>query len=526
MALSLWTSFSEDEYALGGIVDQGWPNLWITSGTRSVVEDEDAEDGRAAYLFRSGTAVQKAIAWAAFDVDADRADAEVVMRQKYDSSAGLGSNPRVGAVVRASGAFNSEYGYVASTYMLSNVAYLGIYSYVAGTRTTLASVSLDSVGSFAPGVYHKIRFRCETDESGNVVLSAKVWEDEDEEPPAWMVTYTDTSDSRIITGGAIGIFCYTTAWVDWIGVATGGSTAPTGTGGGDPEEPDLITSGDSCGLAAAGAVSVELQLDGGDVAALLAASSATSAGQLGAEDAAGVAGADAVQGIAAAILSAEYLKVGAAESSPLVAVLLAKDDELAVAASAEDPGVVLARIDRSDALSVRAPTVAQVMARLDAGDQLSLTLDEASRLIGEMVNIAASDAIGVLAGEASGISLHAHADDWLRPALLEMVGEIFSAVNASDGVTLGAIEAADLAALLRSADSAVMRSADGDPVMSVIVDASDAIVLRVSAASFVDVIMSDTGRLIGFVRLVEALGGSVELKPALGGSAALNPEAR
>lgn len=522
MALSAWTSFGSDEYSLGALDAQGWTDTWITTGSRNVVEDELAEDGRAAWLYRSGTAVQKAIVWDLFNSDSDRADAEVVMRLRVDGAPSSNNQPKQGALIRGGGGYQSEIGYVAAPSGNGGVN-VSLYRYNDGTRTTLATVALPA--AIPTAAYYRMRFRCITNESGNVELSARVWADSEPEPATWNVTYTDVSADKITDPGEIGIYAYQTTFTDWIGVATGGGTAPTGTGGGDPEEPELITSSDSCGLAASGAVSVELQLDGGDVAALLAASSATSAGQLGADDAASVAGADAVQGIAAAILGAEYLKVGAAEPSPLVAVLLAKGDELAVA-SVEDPAIVLARINRSDALSVRAPTVAQVMARLDAGDQLSLTLDEASRLIGEMVNIAASDAIGVLAGEASGISLHAHADDWLRPALLEMVGEIFSAVNASDGVTLGSIEAADLAALLRSADSAVMRSADGDPVMSVIVDASDAIVLRVSAASFVDVIMSDTGRLIGFVRLVEALGGSVELKPALGGSAALNPEAR
>jgi hypothetical protein len=226
MALSAWTSFGSDEYSLGSIISQGWTNTWLASGSRDVVEDELAEDGRAAWLYRAGTHLQKAIVWDLFNSDSDRADAEVVMRLRLGDEPDANTRPKHGALIRGDGGYQSEIGYVAAPSGNGGVN-VSLYRYSAGTRATLATVALPA--AIPTAAYYRMRFRCITNESGNVELSAKVWADSDPEPATWNVTYTDVSEDKITDPGEIGIYAYQTTFADWIGVATGGGTAPTGT---------------------------------------------------------------------------------------------------------------------------------------------------------------------------------------------------------------------------------------------------------------------------------------------------------
>lgn len=293
--------------------------------------------------------------------------------------------------------------------------------------------------------------------------------------------------------------------------------------GGDPE-PVLITSSDVISCAALSAASVGGHAYRSDLARLRSIAASSAAAQVDGIDTASVGGLDSLRSMSAAVSGSETLAVRVVESLPMVAVMIARGDEIG-AAAAEDAGVVLVRVDRTDAIALSAPTVAQVMARLDATDDLSLSLAEASRLIGELVQISSSDALGVGASEDADTSIHAHAEDWLRPALVDLLGDVFAALSAGDQTALGVVDAADIAAALRSGDTLSVMVDESEPVVTVIIEVSDSIALRVSASGVVDVITSATGRLLGVVRVVEALGGDAQVGPALGGSARLNPEA-
>lgn len=227
MALSLFTDFSD--YALGDIQSQGWTARYVTSAlTSSILADAGATGGKLLQYKRSGSN-RKALTWDAFSADADRADFEVVARMRTLVSPGSGSL-RCGVAGRITGGSGSESCYAGLIGSAGDNR--RINEYEGGSSASLASQSWSPPP--AAGEWFCVRFRCETAVS-DAQLRLKMWiGDAGDETGGWDVEYLDTSPRSV---GEIGVFdFYGGCEVDWIGVATGGGTAPTGPGGGDPDE--------------------------------------------------------------------------------------------------------------------------------------------------------------------------------------------------------------------------------------------------------------------------------------------------
>jgi len=234
MALSAWTSFGSDEYTLGNIKTQGWSDEWISTGDRTIVEDLSADDGRAAYMFRSGSSIRKMLIWDQFTSDGDLDKVELVARTRSENES---SSPSTGLAAFGAGGNGSETGYVASIYGASQDE-LRIYRYSAGSSSVLASASV----SITAKSYFLMRFRVVVNGDGDIELSVKVWTgDVDDEPGAWTLTYTDDSGGKL-SPGTVGIYCFANeSRHDWIGIATGGGTAPTSAGGGSPDRTGALS---------------------------------------------------------------------------------------------------------------------------------------------------------------------------------------------------------------------------------------------------------------------------------------------
>jgi len=216
-----------DGYSLGDLLAQGWTRR-IGSSDPVIVEDAAASNGRAVDLDSTFNS-HDFISWDLIDDDPDRDQAEVVMRVRIPSWSG--SQRRVGAQVR--GSENSGYyGYPGGS------SDSGIARMDSGSHNNLASETDSGLNDTTD--YFYLRFQCHT-VNGDVDLKYRTWTGTvGDEPSAWNLETTDSSNEKITSVGNVGIKVYhfSDQFVDWIGVGTNGEAAPT-----EPVDSDSVVIG-------------------------------------------------------------------------------------------------------------------------------------------------------------------------------------------------------------------------------------------------------------------------------------------
>ena len=212
-------------YSIGTGVPSGFTARWVTTNvTHSIVDAVGDDDNKSFRQNRSATG-RGLVTIDSVDGDADRANAEVLVRIKTVSP--FAAQAQAGPALRCSGSATSETGYVC--YPISDR--LRIARYRSGTSDP-ALVESGTL-SLADNTFYWVRFRANGTGS-TVTLSAKIWAGAiGDEPGSWTTTYSDSSN-QITAAGWCGMFAFGgNIWdTDAIAVGTNGDTASMSGGGG------------------------------------------------------------------------------------------------------------------------------------------------------------------------------------------------------------------------------------------------------------------------------------------------------
>lgn len=216
-----FVDFSAAEgYTLGSVIGQGWTSRWNLSGTATVTADVDADDGRAVYVTGTTANTNMLISLDAVDSDGDRATVEVIARTKHSSGSGT---VHQGIAVRGAGTSSAATGYVLF-HEADNKVRISRFPN-SNTRNDLVVATPISATT---GTYLYQKFQVTG--TNPTLLKGKMWTGVlGDEPASWDVEYSDSAASRIESAGWIGLFKRSGldySW-DWIGIGTGGDSAPT-----------------------------------------------------------------------------------------------------------------------------------------------------------------------------------------------------------------------------------------------------------------------------------------------------------
>lgn len=215
MALSAYENFAASD-ALSN-----WTARFVSRTYSRQTGVSGAEEGTTLLCTHSANA-RSAFTWNLFDSDGDRADFEVVLRWR---SANFGAGNSFGPAGRIAGSASSETVYYTQ-HRQGGVGTI-IAAYNGGTN--IPTIADDTSASYSTDTWYCTRFRV-----NGTALKAKVWAgDKGDEPATPSTGWTvEVTNSTISSAGLIGIFMFVgggsvTFEVDWIGVATGGGSAPT-----------------------------------------------------------------------------------------------------------------------------------------------------------------------------------------------------------------------------------------------------------------------------------------------------------
>lgn len=191
-----------------GTQPTGWSEVWHGTPDWTVEADANAQFGGKA-LVKTGSFA--GLAWGTPGADPLRADCEVTARWKLDGLATL----NLGLMVRGSNPSNSRNGYFAGYDQHGRPR---IYKYL---NSFLTEIGVNNHAShwIAAGQWYRVRFRVT-----GTTLQAKWWADGAAEPAAWTI---ETTDSTHTAAGFVGFAASAEGRYDWVGVGTGGDTAPT-----------------------------------------------------------------------------------------------------------------------------------------------------------------------------------------------------------------------------------------------------------------------------------------------------------
>lgn len=204
-------STSFDSYT-ADVQPSDWTARWVTTTTNWLTKAKAGTQG-GQVLENTGTGTAKhLVTWDAIDVDANRANVEILARVRPSGT--TVELPRL--TVRGSGAAAAETGYFLK--FETGLQDYRLQKHVAGTTTNLGTAV-----SFVPvaNVWYYIRFRV-----NGTTLQARVWKDGEIEPSDWSVSATD---SAVSAAGWVGIGNQVptgTRDIDWFSVGTNGDTAP------------------------------------------------------------------------------------------------------------------------------------------------------------------------------------------------------------------------------------------------------------------------------------------------------------
>ena len=194
-----------------------WTERWhTTAGTSTVRAGTAVEHIGAKYLEQSVSTQRYGISWDDIDADADRDEAEGLIRFTQDTFS-TATDFGQGIILRGSGDDTTENGYV--TYIFESDE-LHITRYLSGSGLNLTFVQLGA-GFLVSGEYYWLRFRV----SGSD-LKSKIWKDGEEEPSGWTVETTDSNITGVGWAAAWMQDGSTDSTVDFFSVGTNGDTAP------------------------------------------------------------------------------------------------------------------------------------------------------------------------------------------------------------------------------------------------------------------------------------------------------------
>jgi hypothetical protein len=197
-----------------------WTQRWGNYAAKFTIEADGAALG-GKILALDGTS-NSAASWDDLDSDADRDDAEILMKCRCVALSGS-TEPNIGALLRADGGRN---GYYAGIYSTTAIRLRKVIS------STSSAIVAQTGRTFAVDTWYWIRFR-----ANGTALQVRVWPDGDSEPGTWDI---DTTDSDITAAGWVGVFSNGTTTepdVDYFSVGTNGDTAPSPGGGGGGSAP-------------------------------------------------------------------------------------------------------------------------------------------------------------------------------------------------------------------------------------------------------------------------------------------------
>lgn len=164
-------------------------------------------------LTSGGSSQRQMLSMDAVDSDSARADFEIAFKWQC-ASVGT-SRPQLKGAGRASGDVTATYAYLGG--FDNTGGGHRIQKYVNGTSTTVLAVA----GTVTAATYYITRYRV-----AGTSLKLKTWLASGEEPAEWTV---ETTDSSLSAAGWVGLFSVNTTYVykiAFVGIATGGDTAP------------------------------------------------------------------------------------------------------------------------------------------------------------------------------------------------------------------------------------------------------------------------------------------------------------
>ena len=200
-------SFSVGAGLPAGLTDRWHPGTW------SIIQESSDKILRRAAHATSG---RRALTLNAVDSDADRANAEVLVKIRINSTAG--SLSTIGAAVRVTGSSStSAQGYLCTVFGASQ---LRLNKYVSDQSTVILHTTAAGSTPVAVDTWYWLRFR-----ANGSSLKGKLWADGSAEPGAWAF---DVTDSDIPGAGAVGMGHLGNDYVQdfaEIAIATNGETA-------------------------------------------------------------------------------------------------------------------------------------------------------------------------------------------------------------------------------------------------------------------------------------------------------------
>lgn len=209
------TDFSE--YTTG-VQPSDWTERLITTGGTATVETGAGMGGQQLEIVVDAVTTGYLLSWDEVDPDADRADAEIVI--KYKVSTVQLEGLRVGGrfVGQVTGGDPTD-GYFLETGRDFVTGKAELRKYLANSRSDLGT---SFAFAQANNVWYWVRIRL-----NGTTQKVRMWDDGDTEPGTWN---QETADTSVTAPGWVGVgFRNTTGvtyTVDFMGIGTNGDTAP------------------------------------------------------------------------------------------------------------------------------------------------------------------------------------------------------------------------------------------------------------------------------------------------------------
>lgn len=197
-----------------------WTARWVTTNSTFAARTKSGAQGGKTLEHTSTADGRRLLSYNAIDSDANRADAEILVRVRTTGSVGTAALlDQVRSVLRGSGAAGAESCYFLQ-FSESATGSIRLGKLVSGTQTMLGTAF--AMPRWQSNVWYWMRFKV-----SGTSLSGKIWEDGEKEPTSWQVTATDSS----VTGaGWVGVGNFESSgtardW-DFVSIGTGTDAAP------------------------------------------------------------------------------------------------------------------------------------------------------------------------------------------------------------------------------------------------------------------------------------------------------------
>ena len=187
--------FRSTQFELGVVGEEpaNWMSLWASNVALEVVELADSPSGKAMQLTRTGG---DALSMATWTLVPNLTDVSIVARLRDNISGTVNSLSVVARADDASSGYRLQLG---PPYTLS------IIRSDLGVETTLVSEDY----YWDPQVDYWMRFDVITQDTGDVLLRAKVWTGEiEDEPDDFTISVTDAASDLPHASGSVGVFLF------------------------------------------------------------------------------------------------------------------------------------------------------------------------------------------------------------------------------------------------------------------------------------------------------------------------------